>query len=94
MNKTAFLKDIRKFSLGNNNGDNKDFSVKIKVNSCAICGSDLRIFNHGNDRISYPAIIGHEVSGTVVESKNKDYSIGDRISLGADIPCGSRCEPD
>lgn len=88
MNKSAFLQDIRKFSLGNNNSDSEDFSVKIKVNSCAICGSDIRIFNHGNDRIKYPAIIGHEVSGTVVESRNKDFSIGDRISLGADIPCG------
>ena len=90
MNKTAFLQGIRKFSLGNNQSPKKNYSVKIRVDSCAICGSDLRIFNHGNDRIKFPAIIGHEVSGTVVESKNKDYIIGDRISLGADIPCG-RC---
>ena len=92
MNKTAFLKDIRKFSLRNNDSDKKEYAVKIKVDSCAICGSDLRIFNHGNDRITYPAIIGHEVSGTVVESKNKDYSIGDKLSLGADIPCGKCSE--
>ena len=57
MNKSAFLKDIRNFTLGNNN-DLEVFSVKIKVDSCAICGSDIRIFNHGNDRIKFPAIIG------------------------------------
>ena len=92
MNKSAFLQGIRKFSLGDDNRENEDFSVKIKVDSCAICGSDLRIFNHGNDRIQFPAIIGHEVSGTVVYSKNKDFSIGDKISLGADIPCGKCSE--
>ena len=92
MNKSAFLTGIRNFSIGNDDRENEDFSVKIKVDSCAICGSDLRIFNHGNDRIQFPAIIGHEVSGTVVDSKNKDFSIGDKISLGADIPCGKCSE--
>ena len=92
MNKTAFLQGIKNFSLGNNENVKKGVLVKIKVDSCAICGSDIRIFNHGNDRIKFPAIIGHEISGTVVESKNKNFAIGDRISLGADIPCGKCSE--
>ena len=86
--KSAFLSGIKNFSLKDDSTEKNDFSVKIKVDSCAICGSDLRIFNHGNERIKFPAIIGHEVSGTVVESKKSDYRIGDRISLGADVPCG------
>ena len=51
--------------------------------------SKKRIFNKGNDRIKYPAIIGHEVSGTVIESSSGDFSVGDKISIGADIPCGN-----
>ena len=88
MNKAAFLRGIRDFKVKNDRDMSNEYLVKIKVDSCAICGSDIRIFNHGNKRISYPAIIGHEVSGIVVDSKKSNFKIGDKISLGADIPCG------
>ncbi len=88
MHNAAFLTNIKEFSLGKYENKNDDYTVKIKVDSCAICGSDIRIFNHGNERINYPAIIGHEVSGTVVETRDNDFKIGDKLSLGADIPCG------
>tara|TARA_Y100001936_G_C16046957_1_gene655236 strand:- start:775 stop:1785 length:1011 start_codon:yes stop_codon:yes gene_type:complete len=57
----------------------------IKVESCTICGSDLRIFNEGSKRITEPRIIGHETSGTVFFSKSKKYKFGDKVSLGADF---------
>jgi len=65
-------------------------SVLLKVDSCAICGSDLRTFYHGNSRIKAPKILGHEVAGEIVEmgAEVKNFVIGDRISIGADIPCG------
>ena len=68
--------------------------ILVKVNFCAICGSDLRIFKHGNERIAYPVVIGHEVSGTVVETRHNDYYKGQRVGIGADIPCGEciRCK--
>lgn len=64
----------------------------LKVDSCGICGSDLRIIYNGNKRINYPQILGHEITGTVVEVGNNQYynfSVGDKISLSADIPCGN-----
>ncbi|HKM44125.1 MAG TPA: zinc-dependent dehydrogenase [Dysgonamonadaceae bacterium] len=73
-----------------------DDSVLLKVESCAVCGSDIRIFHHGNDRVNPPQILGHETSGIVVEvGKNVNkFKVGDRIALGADVPCGecSFCE--
>lgn len=65
-------------------------SVVLKVDACAICGSDLRILKHGNPRIDQPRIIGHEVAGTVVDvGQGVDkFKIGDRVSVGADVPCG------
>ncbi len=65
-------------------------SVMIKVHSCAICGSDIRIFRTGNHRVKYPAIIGHEISGEVIEIGEgvSRFKIGDKIALGADVPCG------
>ena len=87
MPKAAFLKGLKNIEIGNL--DNQYFTgIKVKVNSCALCGSDIRIFNSGNNRITYPAIIGHEVSGVVVESLSNQFNVGEKISLGGDIPCG------
>lgn len=67
-----------------------DDSAVMKVHSVAICGSDVRILHHGNSRVKPPTIIGHEVAGEVVEvGKNVTrVKVGDRVSLGADVPCG------
>lgn len=66
-------------------------SILIKVHTCAICGSDIRIFKTGNSRVKYPAIIGHEISGEVVEvgADIIKYKVGDKIAVGADVPCGN-----
>ena len=65
-------------------------SILLKVEACGICGSDLRILKTGNPRITEPRIIGHEISGTVVEVGVgvEKFNVGDRISTGADVPCG------
>lgn len=65
-------------------------SVLLKVKSCAVCGSDIRIFHSGNPRVKYPAIIGHEIAGEVVEvgANVTNFKAGDRVAVGADVPCG------
>lgn len=68
-----------------------DDDIIIKVRACGICGSDLRNIEHGNARIKFPAILGHEISGEIFQKGKNIYSfnIGDRVALGADIPCNS-----
>lgn len=65
--------------------------VLVKVHACAVCGSDIRIFHHGNNRVSPPQILGHEIAGEVVRcGKNvTKFSVGDRVAIGADVPCGA-----
>lgn len=60
----------------------------IEVQSCGICGSDIKILNHGNPRVSSGRIMGHEISGKVVQvgSMLEGFKIGDKVSIGADIP--------
>lgn len=67
-----------------------DDSIMMKVKAVGICGSDIRIYNSGNSRVELPQILGHEASGEIVAlGKNvKKFKVGDRISLGADVPCG------
>ncbi len=88
MSNAAYLTGIRKIEIGTLDKVSCN-GVKIKVNSCALCGSDIRIFNSGNDRVEYPAIIGHEVSGTIVESYSDEFKVGENVSIGGDIPCGN-----
>ena len=45
----------------------KPGSLLVKVQACAVCGSDLRILRDGNPRITEPRIIGHEIFGEIVE---------------------------
>ncbi len=67
-----------------------DDSALLRVESVAICGSDIRIFHHGNPRLKPPAIIGHEISGTVVKVGKNVTRVeeGQRVAVGADVPCG------
>lgn len=62
--------------------------VIIAPQSVSICGSDVRIYRYGNDRVKPPTVIGHEVAAVVVEtgSKVENLKAGDRIVIGADVP--------
>lgn len=64
--------------------------ILVRVKSCAICGSDIRIYHQGNPRVKPPQIIGHEIAGEVVEvgEKIESFKAGDRVAIGADVPCG------
>ena len=67
-----------------------DHEAILKVMGCAVCGSDIRIYHYGNDRVKVPAVIGHEVAGVVVAAGKyvTRVKVEDRVALGADVPCG------
>ncbi|NLH98013.1 MAG: alcohol dehydrogenase catalytic domain-containing protein [Chthonomonadales bacterium] len=67
-----------------------DHSALLRVESVAICGSDMRIIRTGNPRVRPPAIIGHETAGVIVEAGAEvtRVKVGDRVAVGADVPCG------
>jgi L-iditol 2-dehydrogenase len=65
-----------------------DDEVIIAPQAVSVCGSDVRIFHYGNDRVETPTVIGHEVAGKVIEvGRNVSrFKEGDRIVMGADVP--------
>jgi L-iditol 2-dehydrogenase len=71
--------------------------VLIRVRACGICGTDLRIYHHGHQKIQLPAIIGHEIVGQVEEvgtgipAEEIDYGPGTTVMVTPGIPCG-RCD--
>ncbi|MDB5409796.1 MAG: glutathione-dependent formaldehyde dehydrogenase [Rhodospirillales bacterium] len=66
----------------------------IKVTSCAICGSDLHLYDHFMPGMEAGDIMGHETMGEVVEvgsaAKSK-LKVGDRVVIPFTIICGE-CE--
>ena len=65
----------------------------IKVTSCAICGSDLHLYDGFMPTMESGDILGHEFMGEVVEvgSGNKKLAVGDRVVVPFTICCGE-CE--
>ncbi|WP_028550758.1 zinc-dependent alcohol dehydrogenase family protein [Paenibacillus sp. UNC451MF] len=66
--------------------------VVIEVKATGICGTDLHIFHGGtgSTSVSYPIILGHELSGIVIEIGEgvTSLQVGDRVSIDPNIYCG------
>jgi threonine dehydrogenase-like Zn-dependent dehydrogenase len=65
----------------------------IKVSSCAICGSDLHLFDGFMPTMESGDIMGHEFMGEVVEvgKDNQTLKVGERVVVPFTIFCGE-CE--
>ncbi len=62
----------------------------IKVTACAICGSDLHLFNGFMPGMKSGDILGHETMGEVVEVGREvgNLKVGDRVVVPFTISCG------
>ena len=66
--------------------------ILIKVEACAICATDVKVFRYGHRLIKPPRITGHELAGTVVEvgKEVQGYREDERVTVAPAVPCG-RC---
>lgn len=68
--------------------------VLIKVAACGLCHSDLHVIG-GAISFPLPAVLGHEVTGTVVElgpgNEHSGLQVGQHVAGGFLMPCG-QCE--
>lgn len=64
----------------------------LRVKAATVCGTDIRILSGRKTAgIRYPAIIGHEFAGEVVDTGGTTgFAVGQRVSVDPAIPCG-RC---
>ncbi|MTJ81573.1 MAG: L-idonate 5-dehydrogenase [Telmatospirillum sp.] len=67
--------------------------LRVHIRAGGICGSDLHYYQHGGFgtvRVKEPMVLGHEVSGTVVEVGGAvtGFHTGDRIAISPSRPCG------
>lgn len=71
-----------------------DEGILVKVKYCGLCGSDLRTLRSGHRNVKLPSVIGHEVSGHVVETGahyRGSYAVGDALAVAPNVYCGE-CE--
>ena len=62
----------------------------MRVHSCAVCGTDVKVYRHGHRLIVPPRITGHELAGEIVEV-GKDvtgFEVGQRVAVAPAVPCG------
>ena len=70
--------------------------IKIAVESCGICGTDIGEYLHGPVLIKEgPVILGHEYAGTIVAmgEEVEDFRVGDRVTALNVRSCG-KCLDD
>lgn len=61
----------------------------IKIKRIGICGTDLHAFEGTQPYFSYPRILGHELSGELVEFDDAPgFSIGERVTFIPYFNCG------
>ncbi len=67
-----------------------DRDAIIKVTACAICGSDLHLFDGIMPSMEKGDVLGHETMGEVVEvgKGNSKLNVGDRVVVPFTISCG------
>jgi L-iditol 2-dehydrogenase len=75
-----------------------DDGVLLHVLACGVCGTDVRSFYNGDRRIEPPWVLGHEISGEVVEIGPRaeaemalsGLALGDAVHCISTLWCG-RC---
>jgi threonine dehydrogenase-like Zn-dependent dehydrogenase len=67
--------------------------VIIKVTSCAICGSDLHLYDGTMPGMKSGDVMGHETMGEVIETGSEvtNLRVGERVVIPFTIFCG-QCE--
>lgn len=68
--------------------------VLVRVDRVGVCGSDVHYFTHGrigDQTLAYPATVGHECAGTLLEVGAEVARLrpGDRVAIDPAIACGS-----
>ncbi len=60
--------------------------ILVKVKASGICGTDVLEWYRIKKA---PRVLGHEISGEIVESKSNKFKVGQRVFVSHHVPCNS-----
>ena len=70
-------------------------AVLLRIDRVGVCGSDVHYYvdgRIGNQVLSYPATVGHECSGTVIETDEGEWRGGHQVGRAVQVWNGGRYE--
>jgi 2-desacetyl-2-hydroxyethyl bacteriochlorophyllide A dehydrogenase len=62
--------------------------VLVRLTHSGICGTDYKIYS-GAIPVAYPRIMGHEMTGEVVDAGRSRLSVGQRVIVDPQLYCGA-----
>ncbi|WP_423069126.1 zinc-binding alcohol dehydrogenase family protein [Devosia sp. CN2-171] len=62
--------------------------VRVAIRHIGICGTDYHIFEGNFPYFEYPRVIGHELSGTVVDPNGSALKAGENVVINPYLNCG------
>lgn len=68
-----------------------DQEVQVRLQACAVCGSDVHGFDGSSGRRRPPIIMGHEAAGVISACGRgvKGYQIGERVTFDSTVYCNA-----
>ena len=90
--KAALLTGVQNFELREvPNPQPPRGGLTVKVETCAICGTDVKMYKYGYSAAKLPLIPGHELAGTIAQVGEgiQGYREGERVVIAPNIPCGT-----
>lgn len=93
--RTAFFTSIGRVEIGESKAPclQRPQDLLVRIDRVGVCGSDVHYFTEGRigeKQLQYPATLGHECAGTVVEVGREVVGLrsGDRVAIDPAISCG------
>ncbi len=65
-----------------------DGEVLVQTHACGICATDVKTYMRGHPLIKPGSVLGHEMSGVIVESRAAKWCVGERVVVAPYVPCG------
>jgi L-iditol 2-dehydrogenase len=65
-------------------------TILVRMDACAVCGTDVKALRHGHRLLKPPVVLGHELAGTIVEVGGDvhGYYSSERVTIAPAVPCG------
>lgn len=68
----------------------KNSEVLLKILYVGICGSDIQMYHGKHQYMTFPVVIGHELSAVIVKAGKdvKDFALDDIVTVEPQVVCG------
>ncbi len=67
----------------------KDGEALVRIRRIGVCGTDMHIYQGNQPYFVYPRVMGHELSGEIVEApKGSELKAGDEVYIVPYLHCG------